>query len=161
MARIIQCPQQYHRSNEEERTLFIAGGITGTSDWQQTCTEFLANALPDDVVLLNPRRSDFDITDPSATDFQIRWEYQHIHDLSDAILFWFTPETMCPITLYELGKWSMTDLPLFVATDPKYARRADVVIQTSLIRPDVIVHDNIEDMVNEIVEHHECFWRIW
>jgi len=44
---------------------------------------------------------------------------------------------LCPITLYELGTWLMTDKPLFVGVHPAYARRLDVEIQTRLVRPEV------------------------
>lgn len=71
---------------------------------------------------------------------------------ADAILFWFPCETLCPITLYELGAWSMSDKPLFVGVHPAYQRRQDVEIQTRLARPDVAVTDLLAALVASIVE---------
>src|SRR5262249_54129317 len=87
----------------------------------------------------------FPIDDPGAAEEQIRWEFEHLRK-ADAILFWFPGETLCPIALYELGAWSMTDKPLFVGTHPAYARRQDVLIQTRLARPDVPVTESLADL---------------
>src|SRR5207302_501959 len=69
---------------------------------------------------------------------QIAWEYHHLRQ-ADAVLFWFPCETLCPITLYELGAMSMTAKPLFVGAHPVYPRRHDVEIQLRLARPEVAV----------------------
>ena len=66
--------------------------------------------------------------------------------LANAIAFWFPPETLCPITLFELGAWSMTDKPLFVGVDPKYQRRLDVKIQTKLVRPEITILESLKDL---------------
>lgn len=118
--------------------LFLAGGITGCPNWQKDAISYLEDT---DLILLNPRRDNFPIHDPNAAFEQILWEYEHLR-LADAILFWFPKETLCPIVLYELGAWSMTQKPIFVGVHEDYARKNDVVIQTSLARPEVYVwHD--------------------
>src|SRR5262245_39813726 len=78
-------------------SLFLAGGITGCPDWQAETISLFAD-LP--LVLLNPRRRDFPINDPSAGPSQIEWEHRHLRR-ADAVLFWFPRETLCPIALYE------------------------------------------------------------
>ncbi|MEZ4219946.1 MAG: nucleoside 2-deoxyribosyltransferase domain-containing protein [Polyangiaceae bacterium] len=115
--------------------LFLAGGISGCPDWHSEMIQLLS-PLPKEWALLNPRRPNFPIDDPTAAEEQIAWEH-HALRASRAIVFWFPEETLCPITLYELGAWSMTDRPLFVGVHPRYARRSDVEIQTRLARPDV------------------------
>lgn len=119
-----------------EQALFLAGGITGCPDWQEDMVELLDKT---NLVLLNPRREDFPIHDPTAAEKQITWEHEHLM-MADAILFWFPCETLCPIVLYELGAWSMMQKPLFIGVHPDYKRRQDVEIQTKLARPDVAVH---------------------
>jgi hypothetical protein len=126
-------------------SLFLAGGITGCSDWQQQAVAGLAD-LP--LMLLNPRRTDFPISDPSAALAQIEWEHRHLHK-ADAILFWFPPETLCPITLYELGAWSMTAKPIFVGVHPDYRRRQDVEIQTRLARPEVRIAYSLDEVLGQ------------
>jgi hypothetical protein len=129
-----ECPETY---SGNVPTLFLAGGIVGCPDWQAEMVAMLGDT---DLVLLNPRRHDFPIHDPKAAEFQIKWEHEHLRKAS-AILFWFPCETLCPIVLYELGAWSMTDKTLLVGVHPEYKRRQDVEIQTRLVRPDVqIVH---------------------
>src|SRR5262245_48830305 len=117
-------------------SLFLAGGITGCPGWQETVVRQLKEEA---VVILNPRRANFPIDDPTAAQTQIKWEHRHLRK-ADAVLFWFPSETLCPITLYELGSWSMTTKPLFVGVHPDYQRRQDVEIQTRLVRPEVKVH---------------------
>lgn len=140
----IEAPNQFVVTRETPLSIFVAGGITGCPDWQKQFCELLKD---EDVVLLNPRRKDFPINRPSEAKKQIIWEFQHLR-LADAIVFWFPHETLCPIVLYELGAWSMTNKKLFVGIDPLYARRADVEIQTSLVRTIPIVY-SVEDLAEE------------
>ena len=121
------------------RSIFLGGGITGCPDWQ---TWFLhTQVFETSGVFFNPRRADFPIGDPNAALAQVRWEFDHLRKAT-AVLFWFPKETLCPIVLYELGAWSMTEKPLFVGVDPDYQRKQDVEIQTRLVRPDVsVVYD--------------------
>jgi nucleoside 2-deoxyribosyltransferase-like protein len=127
--------------------VFLAGGITGCVEWQKEIVVRL-NDLP--VVLLNPRRANFPIDDPTAAPQQIEWEHRHLHK-ADAITFWFPCETLCPITLYELGAWSVYrdergPRPLFVGVHPEYQRRQDVEIQTRLVRPEVEIVYSLTDL---------------
>lgn len=125
--RYIECPAQYV-PKRFEFSVFMAGGISGCPDWQSELSEYLTSA---DVTLLNPRRANFGST---STKPQIAWEQNHLR-LADAILFWFPKETLCPITLFELGSWVKFDKPLVIGVHPEYARRTDVEIQIDLLRP--------------------------
>jgi hypothetical protein len=135
-----------------ERTLFLAGGISGCPDWQREIVALLADTP---LVLFNPRRADFPIHDPSAAEAQIAWEHEHLRR-AEAILFWFPCETLNPIVLYELGAWSMTNKPLFVGVHPDYQRRQDVEIQTRLVRPDVHVVYALQSLA-DTVKHSAWF----
>lgn len=130
-------------------SLFLAGGISGCSDWQADLIDRLKVQMSDqqanygfqeNVVIYNPRRADFPIHDPDAAKDQIEWEYEYLQKAS-AILFWFAPETFNPIVLYELGFYlgkhyaaseKFPQKPLFIGVHPEYARKNDVIIQTKL-----------------------------
>jgi Nucleoside 2-deoxyribosyltransferase like len=128
-------------------SLFLAGGISGTRDWQTELVALLAD-LP--LVLLNPRRRNFPIDDPTAARSQIEWEFRHLRRAT-AVLFWFPPETLCPIALFELGgRIAEAKQPLFVGTHPDYQRRVDVEIQLKLVRPEVEVASEIPALAEQV-----------
>lgn len=101
------------------------------------------------LVLLNPKRKNFQENDPNIEHEQINWEYEHLKNAS-AVSFWFTEETICPITLYELGKQSTINKPLFIGIHPNYKRIKDVEIQTSLIRPEIKIVYSLKDLAEQI-----------
>jgi hypothetical protein len=139
----IEAPQEYSGHGP---SLFLAGGISGCVPWQSEVVERLGD-LP--MTLLNPRRCDFPMHLPDAAAEQIRWEYEHLRRATMR-LFWFPPQTMCPIALYELGGATLIDGPLYVGTDAAYQRRRDVMIQLSLARPEVRVVDNLDDLCQQV-----------
>jgi hypothetical protein len=141
----IEAPNDY-KIGVEETSIFLAGGITDCPDWQQEMKDLLAGTS---LTLLNPRRKDFPIGDPDAAYEQIKWEFTALR-AADTILFWFPKETLCPIVLYELGAWSMTDKPIFVGTDIEYSRRQDVLIQTLLVRPEVVIWESLEKLAMNV-----------
>jgi hypothetical protein len=129
---VITSPEEYTRPFQ----LFLAGGITNCPDWQSEAISLIKGNLISscrEVILINPRRVEWNIGDKDAAAKQIEWEHGALES-SDGYLFWFPKETLCPITLYELGKVAAgTKKPLFVGTDVDYARRFDVITQLSLI----------------------------
>jgi hypothetical protein len=130
-------------------SIFLAGGITDCEDWQTKALTVLDSMLVGfDHTILNPRRSNFDTSDKSASRVQIDWEYRHLR-LADTILFWFPSETLCPITLYELGAIAMTFKPLAVGCHPQYKRLEDVRVQLELQRPDTVVHTDFHEMLED------------
>ena len=144
----IECPSTYS-PELFRRSIFLAGGITNCPNWQQEMVRLLSAT---NYTLLNPRRKNFPIDDPNAGREQIVWAYHALRD-ANAILFWFPCETLCPIVLYELGAWSMTNKPLYVGVHPKYERRKDVEIQTELVRPDVRVVFSLERLAEQVQKH--------
>ena len=141
----IECPAEYRR-NRREKSLFLGGGITSCPPWQPSMVGLLGDT---NLTVLNPRRQHFDVTDPDIEEEQIRWEFRHL-EKATAILFWFCAETLCPITLFEYGKWITKDKPLFVGHHPAYRRRSDLRIQTGLVRRRQKVHDSLEALAEEI-----------
>jgi len=140
MSRYIEAPNEI--TDDGNKSIFLAGGITDCPDWQTEMKERLSDVS---LTVLNPRRKDFPINDPDASLKQITWEHNALK-AADYILFWFCKATMCPIVLYELGAWSMTQKPIFVGVEPGYQRTQDVRIQTNLARPEVPIVNNLEDL---------------
>ena len=109
MARYVECPEEYV-ANAGEQSLFLAGGITGCADWQAALRGLLAEAP---LALINPRRATYDFGDLAAAEQQIAWEFRHLR-AATMISFWFAAEQIQPISLYELGAWSMSQKQIFV-----------------------------------------------
>lgn len=129
-------------------SIFMGGGITGCFDWQAEMVWRLDDL---DIILINPRRANFLMDDPKAAHEQILWEHERLKEAT-AVSFWFPQETLCPITLFELGTWTVhpSQKPLFIGTHPSYKRRQDVMIQTDLVRSGTIIHTSVEDLCLEI-----------
>lgn len=144
---VIKAPNQLHKP-----AIFLGGSITGAVDWQKDFVGLL-DYYDLDLVALNPRRDDFDVTNPNETIIQIEWEYIHLRR-ADAIVFYFSPETVAPITLYELGAHTHSSgKPIFVGVHPDYTRKVDVEVQCSLVRPDIHVTYSLDALASDV-----CFW---
>jgi hypothetical protein len=141
----IEAPKVY-QPKPEQRSIFLAGGISGCPDWQQELVHLLSNTA---LAILNPRRKVFLENDPNARLEQTAWEYEHLRK-ADAIAFWFPSETLCPIVLYELGAWSMSRKPIYVGLHPNYERRPDIEVQTRLARPDVEIVYSLPKLAAQI-----------
>lgn len=136
----IEAPEEYTGA---QPAIFLAGGITDCPDWQAEARALLTS---DHWAVLNPRRTDFPIHDPSAAADQIDWEYRHLAR-SDVILFWFAAgPSVQPIALYELGRHAALGARLAVGTDPGYLRRADVELQLGHARRDLVVFDGLAEL---------------
>ena len=135
-----------HKVEVNKKSIFLAGGITGCPDWQKKVVEKIKDL---DIVIYNPRRADFDISDTNASKIQIEWEHNMLRK-ADVISFWFCKETIQPITLYELGAHTVTSKPLIIGMDKGYERREDVEIQTKLERPDTEFVYSLKDLSNRI-----------
>lgn len=121
-----------------KHSVFIAGGISNCPNWQDDIIPVINNSKFD---IVNPRRlTGFDSTGDTAEE-QIIWEFDALEKV-DSCLFWFPKETLCPITLFELGKMlvkaTLTDLQLVVGWHEEYARKFDLSVQISLMEPKFI-----------------------
>lgn len=86
--------------------LFLAGSIEqGTAEeWQMRVVLYLADK---NVILLNPRRTDWDSSWTQSKDNpqfreQVEWELNGL-EMANKILIYFDPATKSPISLLELG----------------------------------------------------------
>lgn len=129
-------------------TLFLAGGISDCPDWQMPVAKLLQKHT--DLCVLNPRRAgkDKDDIDPME---QITWEFNALKR-SDYIMFWFPKESICPIALFECGKWIMKNKTLFIGCDPDYPRKLDLEVQLQLQRPDLTIYYSLKDLSREIIK---------
>lgn len=115
---------------EAAASVFLAGSIEmgAAEDWQAAITARLADR---DVVVLNPRRDDWDpswrqsIDDPRFRG-QVEWELDGL-DRVDVIAMWFAPETRAPITLLELGIHARSG-KLIVGCPEGFWRRGNVEV---------------------------------
>jgi len=149
MALIVEAINEiYSVENTHNVKLFLAGGITNCPDWQSVLIDDLKEISH--LTIYNPRRKNFPINDPSATESQITWEFNHLRDC-DIALFWFSRGSLNPIVLYELGLWgNSNNRPMILGIDPQYERKADVIYQTSLARPEVDIFESLDDMSTEV-----------
>ena len=141
----IEAPANWVK-NPVRSSVFLAGGITGCPNWQRELTEMLRAT---DYVILNPRRDDFPIHDPSAAELQIRWEFLHLRR-ADLISFWFCKDAIQPIALFELGAWSTREstATILIGVEPGYPREQDIYIQMSLLGRRVV--STLDDLAGEI-----------
>ena len=131
-------------------SVFMAGGITGCPDWQKDIAKMLDHTQ---LVLYNPRREHFDVSNSNLTKEQIFWEFEHLK-AANIVSFWFPPDTLCPITLYELGAHTQDyTKPLLVGVHPLYKRRIDIEEQTKHARPDIRIVYSLEDLAEQIARY--------
>ncbi|MFZ2072641.1 MAG: nucleoside 2-deoxyribosyltransferase domain-containing protein [Minisyncoccia bacterium] len=130
----------------DEISIFFAGGITNCSDWQKELADKLKD-LP--ITILNPRRKNFSTLSLEGEEEQIKWEFNHMRRAS-AISFWFSKETLNPITLLELGSQLSLNKKLFIGIDPDYQKKDNVIIQTKLARPQIEIVYSLDDLASQI-----------
>lgn len=140
-------PPNTYTPKEGDISVFMAGGITGCPDWQREVIARLSEspAVVSPLVLLNPRRPSFDTSRDEESDFQIRWEHEHLRKAKH-IFFWFPKEGKCMITLYELG-WAIgAGRSIRVGCHPEYERAFDVHKQVTLAKPGMTVVSTLEEV---------------
>jgi hypothetical protein len=147
---------QYVEAISEERavhkSIFLAGGISGCRDWQKELVEKIGDSKCD-ITVFNPRRKSFDTSSDIKTAFnQIKWEFDRLHG-SDIVSYWFSKETVCPLSLFELGGGlQRRHQTIVVGIDEGYTKANDVVIQIGLCRPDIKVHVGFEDFKEAVLK---------
>lgn len=152
----VECPNHMTPESFKYPSLFMGGGITGCFNWQQE----MKHRLKDEkITLVNPRRKFFDVNDPEMEREQIQWEFDYLSTVN-AASFWFTSDTIQPITLFELGTFCPAQIerdmdhmrPIFVGVHPDYTRIKDVKIQLGLRRKDVKIVFDFDELIQQIKE---------
>jgi len=106
----IQAPHSYAEHMKENRpVVFFSGSIEmGKAElWQD---DFVAELKNDDVLILNPRRDDWDSSWDQSIECdyfreQVEWELQALED-TDIMLLYLQPGTKSPISLLEFGLYA-------------------------------------------------------
>lgn len=142
---------------KDKYSIFLAGSIEmgKAENWQ----EHISKELEDkDVVLLNPRRDDWDssweqsIDNPQFNE-QVTWEMDSLRDC-DLIVVYFDQNTYSPITLLEIGVYK--DKDMIICCPDEFWRKGNVDIFAS--RYNIPVVNNKEDfyrLIKEKVDKNE------
>ena len=149
MAKVITAPETEYSLEVEtaKYKVFLAGGITNCPDWQSQVIEKM-KYIPD-VVIYNPRRQEFDVSNPNESEKQIIWEHKHLEQ-ADIIAFWFSAGSDNPIVLYEYGKYIRSDKKLIVGADSDYSRIKDVYTQTKVIYPQFDLNRTFDEFLHAL-----------
>lgn len=131
MVRVIKPPHNPIK-DKDLMTVFLAGSIEmgAAENWQQKVENYFSdNSIP--MILLNPRRDDWDSSwhqEHENPQFyqQVNWELNAL-DSADLIILYFSPETMSPISLLELGLHAKSE-KLVVCCPPGFWRKGNVEI---------------------------------
>lgn len=151
IGQIIKSPQVWDRANDDRKSIFLAGGITGCTNWQDYVGKRIIDALP--IIVLDPRRENWNInSDHIDSVVQISWECKHLRK-SDHILFWFPCTSDCPIALFELGTYLEKNISISVGTDTRYNRRLDVEVQSLLVRPRIPIWHDLDKMIDKLIKN--------
>ena len=143
--KIYTAPDEVKREDcsEDKIWIFLAGGITGCYNWQlKIINELESCPFSGEIVLFNPRRTDFDISNPNAAYEQIHWEFRYLNRMDAFTIYFAASETSDqPICMYELGRYlseMQHRFPLdwkdriVIGIEDGYSREKDVCIQTGL-----------------------------
>lgn len=153
MGMIVRSPSMLTAEEILQPKIFLAGGISDCPDWQSAIGNRIAEET--DLIVINPRRKNW-ATDSQSKESveQIYWEHFYL-SRSEVILFWFPEETLCPITLFELGAALRTESDVIIGMHPGYKRRLDVKVQSKLVRPDIKLYDSLNALVNSVIDEYK------
>lgn len=143
MIKIIKSPQPLEL--DHRMVVFLAGTIdNGDSvDWQSEVAKSLADL---DVILLNPRRDEWDssweqsIKNPIFKE-QVEWELDGL-DKADLIFLYFAANSKSPISLLELGLYASSK-KMIIVCPAGFWRLGNVEVIAN--RFQIPIFDNLED----------------
>lgn len=146
----IKAPKRVPTSIEKPK-IFLAGSIEQGKaiEWQKDVVQSL---VPYNVMVLNPRRTNWNASwkdgDKNITR-QINWELSGIN-MSDAVFFYFDPNTLSPITLLEFGKCIAWDVKRFIVCPKGYWRRQNVLVTAKWHHERI--YDSLDQGIDELVK---------
>jgi nucleoside 2-deoxyribosyltransferase-like protein len=135
---------------ESKYTIFLAGAIDQGKavDWQKE----VATALSEfDVLVLNPRRDDWDSSWEQSKDNpelvkQINWELD-AQEAADMVLFVFTKDSKAPITFLEMGLFAK-DKDALVCAETGFYRMVNLEVVCE--RYSIPIYHNLESMLEDL-----------
>jgi len=157
MAKIVKAPGDYDTTGKF--SIFLAGTIDmgKGENWQQQVGRYFAK-FPDSVLILDPRRDDWDDSweqDESNPEFreQVEWELD-AQTAASLVMFVFATneenaeKAEAPITLMELGLFK--DKQCVVCCPDGYYRKGNVDIVCE--RFGVPVYEDFEQMLEDVAK---------
>lgn len=143
--KVVTAPKEY-TPFDSEISVFLAGGITNCSNWQEDIINRLreslyADRLSSGLIVYNPRRENFPIDNPNAAYEQIEWEYNQLSNMDIFSMYFCEGDSDQPICMYELGRYiakMQSSFPIdwerriIISVEQGYKRKQDVLVQTSL-----------------------------
>lgn len=140
-------------------SVFLAGGITNCPDWQKDFIDNFTNSFSiREVTIVNPRCEEWDDTRDNieVSKEQISWEKNYL-DVTTGVVFWFPKETLCPITLFELGGALYSRNIIAIGIDPEYQRKLDIEVQVGLVNKNIPIVYSVNDLVDETMEYFKNY----
>lgn len=146
----IKAPNKVPQSSGKPK-LFLAGSIEmgKAEQWQDKVAKELSGL---DLIILNPRREDWDssweqkIDNPQFRE-QVEWELSNIKS-ADMVVFYFDRATLSPITLLELG-YTVNDAEgVFVCCPEGYWRKGNVDIVCA--KHNVTTVDTLDGLIGAV-----------
>jgi len=148
-----QPPQHYKK---DKYTIFLGGSINmgDCEDWQSKMVDDLAN---EDVIILNPRRADFDATQIQSIgneyfNSQVNWELDGL-EKSDLIVMYLLPGTYAPISLLEIGLNtninSTKNDKILICCPDKFWRKGNIEIICN--RYGINLYEDYESLLSEVI----------
>jgi hypothetical protein len=147
---LITPPEYTTIKDLEYGSLFLAGGISNCPDWQSYVIQKLSVI---DITLINPRNANYSDSKYAAM-AQIKWEFEYLKR-ADTFLFWFPCETVCPMTLFELGKQLGLNKYITIGVHPQYSRKLDIECQVSLERPDIEIVYDLDHLIEQVINNYD------
>ena len=140
-----------------ERRIFLAGSIEmgQAEQWQERIVAALskagAGADGENIVILNPRRNDWDDSweqradDPRFAE-QVGWELDML-DAADVVVMYFAPGTKSPVSLLELGLCARSG-KLKVCCPEGFWRRGNVEMVCRRLR--IPLFETLDDLIADL-----------
>jgi hypothetical protein len=141
---VVRSPNNYNVSDSSPK-VFLAG--CANTEWRKN---FVNQFYDYRVVFLDPKRDDWNNMGQIEKINQITWEFSNLREC-DIIIYHFNAGSVCPITLLEYGMWGLsTGRPIVVYIEDNYEKKQDIIFQTLLARPDVIINKTFEELIEQL-----------
>jgi hypothetical protein len=149
-ATVLKPPTSLEKLEATKFSIFLAGAIDmgEAVDWQTELTKKLDDL---DILILNPRRDDWDSSWEQKADNpefrgQVLWEV-HAMEMADLIVYVFTKDSKAPITFFELGKF-ISEKDVIVCAEEGFYRQGNLDIYCD--HWEVPIYHNLDEMAADL-----------
>lgn len=138
--------------SQKTKKIFLAGSIDmgNAEDWQQ---KIIDNLTTKNVIVLNPRRKNWDSSWEQSIDNQlfkeqVTWELNGL-DLADLIIYYFAPQSQAPITLLELGLYAASKKVLVCCPDGFWRKgNVDIICE----KYNIPTKKNLDELIDYLLK---------